>query len=138
MYILGISALYHDSAAVLINDGKIIAAAQEERFTRKKHDMAIPYNAIEYCMREAGIGSKELECVVYYDDPKKTLDRFAKNVLALGEKSEQLIHRNFESMYSKKLWIHKEIEKAVGGLGKRGKLLVTEHHISHAASAFYP
>ncbi len=122
----------------MINDGKIIAAAQEERFTRKKHDMAIPYNAIEYCMREAGIGSKELECVVYYDDPKKTLDRFAKNVLALGEKSEQLIHRNFESMYSKKLWIHKEIEKAVGGLGKRGKLLVTEHHISHAASAFYP
>ena len=138
MYILGISALYHDSAAALINDGKIIAAAQEERFTRKKHDMGIPYHAIHYCMREAGIESKELECVVYYDDPKKTLDRFAKNVLALGEKSEPLIHRTFDSMYSKKLWIHKEIAKAVGGLGKRGRLLVTEHHISHAASAFYP
>lgn len=138
MYILGISALYHDSAAALIEDGTIIAAAQEERFTRKKHDFAIPFHAIQYCMQEAGITAKDLECVVYYDDPKKTLDRFAKNVLALGEKSEALITRTFESMYSRKLWVHKEIERAVGGLGKRGKLLVVEHHISHAASAFYP
>lgn len=138
MYILGVSALYHDSAAALIEDGKIIAAAQEERFTRKKHDMSIPIHAIQYCMKEAGIKAKELECIVYYDDPQKTLDRFMKNVLALGEQSETLILRTFHSMYSRKLWIHKEIEQAVGGLGKRGKLLVIEHHISHAASAFYP
>lgn len=138
MYILGISALYHDSAAVLIKDGSIVAAAQEERFTRKKHDMSIPSNAIKYCMQEARILAEDLECIVYYDDPQKTLDRFAKNVLALGKKSKSLILRSFDSMYTTKLWVHKEIEKAVGGLGKRGKLLVTEHHISHAASAFYP
>lgn len=138
MYILGISALYHDAAAALIEDGNIIAAAQEERFTRKKHDMRIPVHAIQYCMAAAGITAEDLECIVYYDDPKKTLDRFAKNVLALGGEAEPLIERTFESMYARKLWIHKEIERAVGGLGKRGKLLVTEHHISHAASAFYP
>ncbi|MBD5523505.1 MAG: carbamoyltransferase [Lachnospiraceae bacterium] len=138
MYILGISALYHDSAAALIKDGNIIAAVQEERFTRKKHDMGIPFHAIKYCMEYAGITSEDLECVVYYDNPIMTLDRFAKNALALGEKSDRLIARTFESMHSKKIWIHKEIEKAIGGLGKRGKLLVTEHHISHAASAFYP
>ena len=138
MYILGISALYHDAAAALIQDGEIIAAAQEERFTRKKHDMSIPYHAIQYCMEQAKIKASDLECVVYYDDPYKTLDRFAKNVLALGDKSEALISRTFSSMYSRKLWVHKEIERAVGGLGKRGKLLVTEHHISHASSAFYP
>lgn len=138
MYILGISALYHDAAAALIEDGNIIAAAQEERFTRRKHDMRIPVHAIQYCMSAAGITAEELECVVYYDDPQKTLDRFAKNVLALGGKSEPLIWRTFESMYTRKLWVHKEIGRAVGGLGKRGKLLVTEHHISHAASAFYP
>lgn len=138
MYILGISALYHDAAAALIEDGNIIAAAQEERFTRKKHDMRIPVHAIQYCMNTAGITAEDLECIVYYDDPKKTLDRFARNVLALGEDADPLIQRTFESMYARKLWIHKEIERAVGGLGKRGKLLVTEHHISHAASAFYP
>ena len=138
MYILGVSALYHDSAAALIKDGVIVAAAQEERFTRKKHDLIVPYHAIKYCLEEAGIKPEDLECVVYYDDPKKTLDRFIKNVLALGGKSDLLIMRTFDSMYGRKIWIHKEIEKAVGGLGKRGKLLVTEHHLSHAASAFYP
>ena len=70
MYILGISALYHDAAAALIEDGRIIAAAQEERFTRKKHDMRIPVHAIRYCMDQAGIAPEDLECVVYYDDPK--------------------------------------------------------------------
>lgn len=138
MYILGVSALYHDSAAAIIKDGEIIAAAQEERFTRKKHDMSIPYYAIKYCMEEAGVTPDELECVVYYDDPLKTLDRFAKNVLALGEKSEELISRTFTSICSKKMWIAKELKKAVGSLGKHRKLLVTEHHVSHAASAFYP
>jgi len=138
MYILGVSALYHDSSAALIKDGVIIAAAQEERFTRKKHDMSIPEHAIKYCLQEAGVTAEDLECIVYYDDPLKTLDRFAKNVLALGDKSEALISRTFSSLYGKKLWVHKEIENAAGGLGKRKKLLVTEHHISHAASAFYP
>lgn len=138
MYILGISALYHDAAAALIKDGNIVAAAQEERFTRKKHDAGIPVQAIKYCMEGQGITAGDLECIVYYDDPKKTLDRFSRNVLALGKAAQPLIERTFDSMFAKKLWIHKEIERAAGGLGKRGKLLVVEHHISHAASAFYP
>lgn len=138
MYILGISGLYHDSAAALIQDGTIIAAAQEERFTRKKHDMRIPVNAIRYCMDKAGITAKELECVVYYDNPKLTLDRYLQNVLALGKEARCLVERGFKPLYEKRMWIHKILEHTIGGLGKRGKLFVTEHHISHAASAFYP
>lgn len=138
MYILGISGLYHDSAAALIQDGEVIAAAQEERFTRNKHDMRIPVNAIRYCMEEAGITAEELECVVYYDNPKLTLDRYLHNVLALGKDSRLMIERGFSPLYERRMWIHKLLERAVGGLGRQGKLFVTEHHISHAASAFYP
>jgi len=138
MYILGISALYHDAAAALICDGRILAAAQEERFTRRKHDPSVPVNAIKYCMSQAGIKVDDIDEIVYYDNPMITLDRFAKNVLALGGKSEELISRTFESMFAQKMWVHKEIENAVGGKSKRGKLLVCEHHVSHAASAFYP
>ena len=138
MYILGISGLYHDSAAALIQDGAIIAAAQEERFSRKKHDMRVPVNAIRFCMDKAGITAKELECVVYYDNPQLTLDRYLQNVLALGKDARCLVERGFHPLYGKRMWIHKELERAIGGLGKRGRLFVTEHHISHAASAFYP
>ena len=138
MYILGISGLYHDSAAALIQDGAIIAAAQEERFSRKKHDMRVPVNAIRFCMDKAGITAKELECVVYYDNPLLTLDRYLQNVLALGKDARCLVERGFHPLYGKRMWIHKELERAIGGLGKRGRLFVTEHHISHAASAFYP
>lgn len=138
MYILGVSGLYHDSAAALICDGEIIAAAQEERFTRKKHDAGLPVNAMKYCLRQGGIDSDELEAVVYYDQPILTLDRFLKNTLALGNESEDLIEWSYKNMFAYKLWIHKQIEAAIGSLGKNGRLLVTKHHISHAASAFYP
>ncbi len=138
MYILGVSGLYHDSAAALICDGEIIAAAQEERFTRVKHDARIPVNAMRYCLEQAGITSEDLETVVYYDQPLLTLDRFLKNALALGEGAGNLVERTYPNLFSWKLWIHKQIEAAIGSLGKQGKLLVTKHHISHAASAFYP
>ncbi|RKI43905.1 hypothetical protein D7V86_01975 [bacterium D16-51] len=138
MYILGVSGLYHDSAAALICDGDIIAAAQEERFTRVKHDARVPVNAIQYCLKQGDITAEDLDAVVYYDQPILTLDRFLKNALALGKEAEGLVEHTYPTLFSWKLWIHKQIEAAAGGLGKPGKLLVTKHHISHAASAFYP
>lgn len=138
MNILGISALYHDSAAALCRDGEIIAAAQEERFTRRKHDLSIPTQAIKYCLLAGRLTGAELDAVVYYDNPLLTLDRWLKNCCALGENSHKLIEKSFHSIFGNKLWIHNLIKHAAGGLGKHGKLLVCEHHISHAASAFYP
>lgn len=138
MYILGISGLYHDSAAALVCDGKIVAAAQEERFTRIKHDAHMPVNAIKYCMEQGKVTASELDAVVYYDQPVLTLERFLKNALALGDSAGSLVDRTYQSMFSHKLWIHKQIEEVIGSLGKHGKLLVSKHHISHAASAFYP
>jgi len=138
MYILGISGLYHDSAAALICDGEIIAAAQEERFTRVKHDARVPVHAMRYCLKEAGITAGDLEAVVYYDQPTLILDRFLKNTLALGKDAGDLVERSYQKIFSRKLWIHKQIEAVIGGLGKQGKLLAAKHHISHAASAFYP
>lgn len=137
MVILGISALYHDSAASLVVDGEIIAAAQEERFTRVKHDQRMPINAIHYCFKEAGIEAKDVDIVVFYDNPLYTLDRFVKNVAAVGTDSKDVIERSFSPMFSDRLWIHKKIEEILGEKSDR-KFLVCEHHISHAASAFYP
>lgn len=137
MNILGISALYHDSAASLVMNGKIIAAAQEERFTRIKHDLTMPVNAIEYCLKEGLIQKEDVEMVVFYDNPLLTLDRYMKNILAAGEDSQDVIDRSFESMFGEKIWIHKIVEEILGE-NKDRKFMVCEHHISHAASAFYP
>lgn len=95
MNILGISALYHDSAASLVCNGQIIAAAQEERFTRLKHDMSMPVNAIEYCLKEGKIETKDIDMVVFYDNPLLTLDRYVRNILAAGEDSKDVIERSF-------------------------------------------
>lgn len=138
MNVLGVSALYHDSAAALIVDGEVIAAAQEERFTRKKHDARIPYNAIEYCLTEGKISPDQLDYVVYYDNPLLTLDRYMKNVLALGTQAQDLITHSHDKMFSQKLWIHELLKKKIPTLGNKTKFYVTKHHIAHAASAFYP
>lgn len=135
MIILGISALYHDAAASLVIDGEIIAAAQEERFTRKKHDLNIPVNAIRYCIEEGKVKEKDIDYVVFYDNPLLTLDRFMKNILAAGMDSKDIIERSYHSMFSQKLWIHNELRNV---LSTDAKILVCEHHISHGASAFYP
>ena len=137
MNILGISCLYHDSAAVLLRDGEIIAAAQEERFTRIKHDFSVPENAIKYCLREGNITDKEIDYVVYYDKPLLTLDRYVKNILALDGKGKAVLANMCESVLGEKLWIHEKLRSGIGSLGKHGKLLVCGHHISHASSAFY-
>lgn len=137
MTVLGISALYHDSAASLVINGEIIAAAQEERFTRIKHDYRVPVNAIKYCLEEAKLEKKDIDIVVFYDNPLYTLDRYMKNIIAVGEDAKDVIERSFDSMFSEKLWIHKVLEEVLGE-NKNRKFLVCEHHISHAASAFYP
>ncbi len=138
MYVMGISALYHDSAAAIIKDGEIIAAAQEERFTRIKHDKSIPRNAMQYCLREAGISAAELDAIVYYDNPVLTTERFIENLKYTGKDSKDLLNFSYDSIFKDKLWVHKLIEQELNGLGVNGKLYVTEHHIAHAASAFFP
>lgn len=139
IYILGISGLYHDSAAALICDGSIIAAAQEERFSRIKHDSRIPKRAIEYCLKEAAIKPSEIYAVVYYDQPFITFERFYQNLNAVSTKeAKRLLSGSFSNLYRKKLWVHELIRDTLDGLGIYGKLLTTKHHISHAASAFYP
>ena len=137
MKILGISGLYHDSAAALIIDGKVVNAAQEERFTRIKNDKSFPSNAIEFCLRNNNLIGEELDVVVYYDNPLLTLDRFLENCISARSDNVALIHNNFESMFGDKLWIHETVKTHLGSLGIRKKLLVCEHHISHAAYTFY-
>lgn len=137
MNILGISALYHDSAASLVIDGKIIAAAQEERFTRIKHDLSMPVNSVAYCLKEGKITADDIDIVVFYDNPLLTLDRFMKNILDAGVDAKDVIDRGFDSIFGEKIWIHKAVDNMLGENKKR-KFYVCEHHISHAASAFYP
>lgn len=138
MLVLGISGLYHDSAAAVCRDGMIIAAAQEERFTRKKHDLNIPFHAIDYCVKEAGTSVEDLDCVVYYDNPILTLDRVVKNMIALGNEGRLFAERNLPSLLHNKIWIEDHLKAKYGKLGKGDVLYFTEHHISHCASAFYP
>jgi carbamoyltransferase len=138
MKILGISALYHDSAAALIVNGGIIAASQEERFTRVKHDKRLPINAIKFCLNVGAITFGDLDAVVYYDNPFLTVQRFCANVCSLKDKSGELIERSFDDMTGDKIWIREHIENEFGKLKKGAEFLVARHHLSHAASAFYP
>ena len=139
MVVLGISALYHDSAAAIIRDGEILAAAQEERFTRKKLDRSLPVHAMRCCLREAGgLRGEDLDAVVYYDDPVLTLDRALANVAAAGDDTEDLIRETLDPLYREKLWIERLLRKELGRLGREDRLYVTRHHLAHAASAFYP
>lgn len=135
MYILGISCFYHDSAACLIQDGEIIAAAQEERFTRKKHDPRFPETAIKYCLEEAGITSRDLDYVVFYDKPFLTFERLLLSYLTVAPKGLRSWLEAIPLWLGQKLHILEVIKK---NTGYGGDVLFTEHHESHAASAFYP
>ena len=134
MYILGISAYYHDSAACILKDGKIIAAVQEERFTRKKHDQNFPINAIKYCMQEAGITADDLEIVAFYDKPFLKFERILETYLSFAPKGISSFLKAMPLWIKKKLWIKTLIQDEIGF---KGKILFPEHHASHAASAFY-
>ncbi len=136
--VLGISAFYHDSAAAIVRDGSIVAAAQEERFTRKKHDANFPDQAINYCLEEAFVEPDDLDAVIYYDSPLMTWDRVVRSSLMGGEASRAQFVSAAQSILGKKMWVADHVQRCIGSLGKAGKLLYAEHHMAHAASAFFP
>lgn len=136
MNILGISAFYHDSAACLVQDGKIVAAAQEERFTRKKHDPDFPIHAVRYCLKESGIEESQVDIVTFYDKPFLKFERILETYLAFAPRGLQSFLSAMPVWIKQKLHTRGEILKAVPSF--TGKLLFCEHHESHAASAFYP
>jgi carbamoyltransferase len=133
--ILGISAYYHDSAAALVEDGEIIAAAQEERFTRVKGDASFPHRAVGYCLQQAGIRECEVDHVVFYEHPIVKFERLFVSHLASVPFSLKSFITAFPSWLSGKLWLENEI---AGELGVKKRIATCDHHISHAASAFYP
>lgn len=135
MYILGISAFYHDSAACLVKDGKIISAAQEERFTRKKHDSSFPIHAIQYCLENSGIGAADLDYAAFYDKPFLKFERLLESYLQFAPSGIRSFITSMPVWIKQKIWIKEIIQR---DLGFRGKILFLEHHESHAASAFYP
>ena len=142
--ILGISAYYHDSAACLVRDGEIIAAAQEERFTRKKHDAGFPTQAIRYCLREGGIGVKDLRYIAFYDKPLLKFERLLETYIAYAPKGLSSFLKSMPVWLNEKLFqktmLQREFLKLGEGMTKRDlpEFLFGEHHESHAASAFYP
>ncbi len=142
MRILGLSAFYHDSAAALLDDGVLVAAAQEERFTRKKHDSGFPKHAVEYCLAEAGVGLDQIDYIAFYDKPFLKFERLLETYLAFAPKGftsfrmampvwlkEKLFQKRLLGQHLQELGAGKDVEK---------RLLFTEHHQSHAASAFFP
>ena len=134
-YVLGISAFYHDSAAALLKGGDILAAAQEERFSRKKHDARFPRHAMNYCLGEAFIEPTELDAVVFYDNPLLTFDRFIKNSLAVAPEDRDQFMAGCCSLLGAKARFRDKLEET---LGEAPRLLATRHHMAHAASCFYP
>jgi len=136
MYILGISAFYHDSAAALINREEILAAAQEERFSRVKHDYRFPEHAIRFCLSYAGLNSDDLDYVVFYDKPFTKFERILESYLHYSPKGIRSFIKAMPLWIKRKLWIKTLIADALGGLER--PVLFSEHHLSHAASAFYP
>ena len=135
MNILGISAFYHDSAACLVRDGKIVSAAQEERFTRKKHDFSFPKNAINYCLQDSGLKGKDLDFVAFYDKPFIKFERILQTYLAYTPLGIRSFIKTIPLWIKQKLWIKELIRKE---LDFEGKIIFPEHHESHAASAFFP
>lgn len=133
--VLGISAFYHDSAAAIVRDGEIVAAAQEERFSRKKHDPRFPKNAINYCLEEAFVQPKELDAIVFYDNSLLTFDRVVKNALTVAPRGEAEWVGACRSFFGTKTRLREFVREA---LGIEPRMLVTDHHMAHAASAFYP
>ena len=141
MRVLGISAFYHDSAAALVEDGRIVAAAQEERFTRKKHDSSFPKNAIAYCLEETGAKLDELDHVVFYDKPFLKFERLLETYIALAPRGFRSFRMAMPVWLKEKLFQKKLLKRELKPFAESfdiARLLFCEHHLSHAASAFYP
>jgi carbamoyltransferase len=137
MNILGISAFYHDSAAALVRDGEIVAAAQEERFTRKKHDNRFPTNAVDYCLQAGGLTSGQLDYVVFYEKPLVKFERLLETYIAYAPRGFRQFLMAIPLWLRQKLHLPREMDKALKGRYK-GRYVFVEHHESHAASAFFP
>jgi carbamoyltransferase len=135
MNVLGISCYFHDAAAALLSDGRLIAAAEEERFTRKKHDYDFPQNAIDFCLRMGGIESPDLDYVVFFEKPFIKFERLILSSLQTFPRSRKLFAEAMITWLGDKLWIRQLIQKRLGT--PTGKILFSEHHLSHAASSFY-
>src|SRR5215212_7448353 len=129
-HVLGLSAFYHDSAACVLADGEIVAAAQEERFTRKKGDAAFPARAAQYCLREAGIGVGDLTCVAFYDKPLLKFERILETYLAVAPRGFRSFLKSGPLWMKEKVFTASQIRRS---LGYDGQLLFAEHHESHAA-----
>ncbi len=135
MNILGISSFYHDSAACLIQDGDIVAAAQEERFTRKKHDPRFPNNAVDYCLRERGLDINQVDYIAFYDKPLVKFERLLLTYLAMAPHGYLSFLSQMPSWLKEKLFVRNTIRKE---LGYEGEMLFSTHHLSHASAAFFP
>src|SRR5947207_14621798 len=135
--VLGISAFYHDSAAALVRDGEIIAAAQEERFTRKKHDQGFPSHAIEYCLREAGMRPEDITYVAFYEKPLLKFERLLETYLAFAPQGFSSFLKAMPLWLREKLHMQRELDRGLDDR-YRGRYVFPEHHESHAASAFFP
>lgn len=135
MYILGISCFYHDSAAVLLHDGQLIAASEEERFSRLKHDAGFPKLAIEFCLKSAGITADDLDYVVFYEKPLLKFERIIKTHLSTFPKSWRAFGEAMIAWVGDKMWVKTHIQEGVGVPPE--KILFVDHHLSHAASAFF-
>ena len=137
MYILGISAFFHDSAAALVRDGEIVAAAQEERFTRIEHDAAFPIHAVRYCLGEEGISVSDVDYIGFYEKPLLKFERLLETYLAFAPSGFKAFREALPLWLGKKLHLPREMDRALGTRPKRRYVFV-EHHESHAASAFFP
>jgi carbamoyltransferase len=135
--ILGLSAFYHDSAAALVVDGRIVAAAQEERFTRKKHDPGFPTNAVAYCLEEAGLRPDQLDYVAFYDKPLTKFERLLETYVAFAPRGLRSFSKAMPVWLKDKLHLRSKIRREVGALTK-ARIVFLDHHESHAASAFFP
>ncbi|MBT5296986.1 MAG: hypothetical protein HOL41_01305, partial [Rhodospirillaceae bacterium] len=142
MRIIGVSAFYHDSAAALIEDGRIVAAAQEERFTRKKHDASFPENAIEYCLTQAGVSLGDIDYVAFYDKPFLKFERLLETYIAFAPRGFTSFKMAIPVWLKEKLFQKDLLRKQFAAFDPdfdwQNKLLFAEHHQSHAASAFFP
>src|SRR5438552_3140686 len=135
MHILGVSCYFHDAAAALLRDGGLVAAAEEERFTRKKHDYAFPQRAIDFCLRLGGIRGTDLDYVVFFEKPFVKFERLLLTSLQTFPRSAKVFREAMVSWLGDKLWIKNLLQQRLGIAADR--ILFSEHHLSHAASAFY-
>ena len=135
MYTLGISCYYHDSSAAILKDGNVIAAVEEERFSRKKFDDDFPKQAINWCLKESGISSKNLDSVAFYDKPVLKFERLLDNYIAVAPRGLYSFLDVIPKWLHKRLWVKDEISKHLKDFN--GEIIFPEHHMSHAAHAFF-